>query len=176
MAAFAFPAIWRTGALTANEFELREEPTAASLAALTKRKEQSFEIASNGGTRYVIVTTHPLPVPAWVEATISALIGIQSLPDNWDSCGAKKINRDLISQSLSLLEQIMETTSPAPSVVPLGNGGLQFEWHRRQQDLEIAFPADEAPQFFYRNRATGTDQEGFASDVTKLISLLRGAA
>ncbi|MFY9855315.1 MAG: hypothetical protein WAK26_15700 [Terracidiphilus sp.] len=103
-------------------------------------------------------------------------MGIQTLPENWDSYGGKKVNRDLISQSLSVLGLIMDVASPAPSVVPLGDGGLQLEWHRNQQDLEITFPADESPQFFYLNRSTGVGQEGFASDVASLAQLIRNIA
>ena len=95
------------------------------------------------------------------------------LPDNWDSYGGRKINRDIISQSLSVLALIMEATSPPPSVVPMGNGGLQLEWHRKQQDLEIVFPSDEAPQFFYQDRTTGGQQEGSTNNITTLVQLLR---
>jgi hypothetical protein len=45
-----------------------------------------------------------------------------------------------------------------------------------QQDLEVVFPADDTPQFFYRNRTTGVEQEGFASEITKLAELLRKIA
>jgi hypothetical protein len=70
----------------------------------------------------------------------------------------------------------MEDSSPAPAVVPLGDGGLQLEWHRKQQDLEVVFPADDTPQFFYQNRSTGVEQEGFACDVLNLAQLLRKIA
>ena len=83
---------------------------------------------------------------------------------------------DLMNQSLSVLGSIMGATSPAPSVVPLGDGGLQLEWHRNQQDLEVVFAAEDAPRFFYQNRATGVGQEGFASDFMNLVQLLRGIA
>jgi hypothetical protein len=176
MAAIALPAFPGVAALTENQVVSREEPTAASLVALTKPREQSFEFPSKGRTCKIVVISHRLPMPAWVEPTISSLVGIQSLPDNWDSYGAREINCDLIGQSLAILEQIMETSSPAPSIVPLGDGGLQFEWHRRQQDLEIEFSSENTPRFFYRNRTTGIEQEGFAGDVTKLAQLLRGIA
>jgi hypothetical protein len=70
----------------------------------------------------------------------------------------------------------MEPATPAPSVVPLADGGLQLEWHRKQQDLEVAFPTDDPPQFFYQNRTTGASQEGFANDVSNLAQLLRNIA
>jgi hypothetical protein len=174
MAALALPAFRPATALTDNQFESRSEFPVASLAALTKPKERAFVVSSRGNTYRIVVTTEP--IPAWVEPTISAFIAVQTLPDNWDSYRGKKINRDLMNQSLSVLGSIMGATSPAPSVVPLGDGGLQLEWHRNQQDLEVVFAAEDAPRFFYQNRATGVGQEGFASDFMNLVQLLRGIA
>ena len=176
MAALVLPAFQPAAALTDDQFEPRWDHSAASLAALTKPKARVGVFPSKGNAYRIVVTTSQMPTPVWIEPTISAFIGIQALPDNWDSYGARKVNRDLISQSLAILESIMEATSPAPSVVPLAGGGLQLEWHRKQQDLEITFAADDAPQFFYRNRAIGVEQDGYADDVIKLTQLLRKIA
>ena len=147
MAALVLPAFQPAAALTDDQFEPRWDHSAASLAALTKPKARVGVFPSKGNAYRIVVTTSQMPTPVWIEPTISAFIGIQALPDNWDSYGARKVNRDLISQSLAILESIMEATSPAPSVVPLAGGGLQLEWHRKQQDLEIAFSVDAPPQY-----------------------------
>lgn len=156
-------------ALTENQFTARWGYVASS-AALTGPREESFTISSGGSAYRILLRDTSLP--AWVEPTISAFIGIQNLGENWNSYGAKPINNDLIRQSLSVLQFIMQANSPAPSVVPMGDGGLQVEWHRRQQDLEIVFPSDEVPQFYYRNRATGVEQEGFVDEVANLSRLV----
>ena len=114
-------------------------------------------------TRYIRVTNSGPQLPKWIKPTVSAFSAIQNLQENWDSYGGKIIRHDLIKQSLIMLASIMEWNSPAPSVVPLGDGGIQIEWHKNQQDLEIIFSAEESPQFYYMNRKTGMDQEGFAS-------------
>jgi hypothetical protein len=176
MAALALPAFLPVAALTGNQFEARWDNSAASFAALTKPKEHAFVFPSRGSAYRIVVTTNLLQTPVWIEPTISAFVGVQTLPDNWDSYGARKINRDLISQSLAVLELIMQVTSPAPSVVPLVDGGLQLEWHRKHQDLEIAFTAGDTPQFYYQDRAAGVEQEGFASDIKRLAQLLRNIA
>jgi hypothetical protein len=176
MATFALPGFRQATALTQNEFESRWEYPTATSAALTKPIEHSFLFQSKGNDYGIRVTTNGATAPAWVEPAISAIIEVQALPENWDSYGGRKTNRDLIIQSLSVLELIMEVATPAPSVVPLGDGGLQLEWHRKQQDLEIAFPADDTPQYYYQNRASGVEQEGFASDVLNLAQLLRNIA
>jgi hypothetical protein len=166
-----------TVALTQNQFAPQWEHLASSAAALTGPREHAFTFPGRTSTYHVVVTnTGPAPVPAlpdWVEPTINAFVGIQNLTDNWNSYGGKAVNRDLINQSLVILGAVMQFDSPAPSVVPLGDGGLQIEWHRRQQDLEIAFTADDSPQFFYRNRATGLLEEGSARETEKLIRFVK---
>jgi hypothetical protein len=87
-----------------------------------------------------------------VKPTLAAFLDLQNLSPNWDSYGAKTINQEMIRASLMILTQIMQADSPVPSIVPLSDGGIQIEWHRRQQDLEIVFSMDDQPQYFYRSR------------------------
>lgn len=164
------------GGLTDNQFVLPRDNSLASWPAFTKPKELSFVIPSDRSAQRILVTWSSDELPTWVKPAITAVMDIQALPENWDSYRGRKISRDLIGQSLSVLGQIMEVASPAPSVVPLADGGLQFEWHRKQQDLEIVFPADDAQRFFYQCRARGVEQEGLASDVKTLAELLRNIA
>lgn len=164
-----------TIALTKNQFKSRWEYPMVSSAAFPDFNEQQFTVFAPAGSYRVSVRDFAASVstlPAWVGPTISAFVGIQNLSENWDSYAGKPINRDLIKQSLYTLGLIMQAESPTPSVVPLGDGGIQVEWHRRQQDLEIVFSANEAPQFYYTNRLTGLEHEGFANEIEKLTRLL----
>jgi hypothetical protein len=177
MATLALKSPLSTTALTENQFAPQWEYPGASSAAFTEPREQAFTVSARTSAYRVVVRNNASPandLPAWVKPTISAFIGIHNLPDNWDSYGGKAINRDLIQQSLSILGLVAQPDSPAPSVVPMGDGGIQIEWHRKQQDLEIVFPADEPPQFLYRNRGTGMLDEGSADETEKLIRLLSG--
>ena len=174
MATFALPSPMSTTALTDNQFESQWEYPMVSSAALTLPREQSFTFPSKASAYKVVLRNNVLP--AWVKPTISAFIGIQGLSSNWDSYGGKAINHDLIQQSLLVLQLVMKADSPTPSVVPLADGGIQIEWHRKQQDLEIVFPADKVPQFFYKNRATGAEQQGFANEIANLAHLLNDLA
>jgi hypothetical protein len=183
MAAIALPTFQPTMALTGDQFESRWEYPAASSAALSKPKVRLYKFPFGKSAFNVAVTGSLVPaaltensLPAWVEPTISAFMTVQSLPENWDLYGGKRVDSGMVAQSLSILGQIMDSASPAPSVVPLGDGGLQLEWHRNQQDLEIAFPSDDLPQFYYRDRSAGTEHEGPAGDVSNLARLLRNIA
>lgn len=164
-----------TVALTGNQVAPRWDNPRSSSAPLAELQEQSFR-ASKGAVHVVVkntITSSADSLPGWVEPTVEAFVGIQTLPENWNSYNGKVINRGLVDQSIDLLVSIMQQDSPAPSVVPLADGGLQIEWHRRQQDLEIMFSADESPQFFYHNRATGLVDEGPVHETGKLIGFVK---
>jgi hypothetical protein len=168
-----------TVALTRSQFKSRWEYPVVSSAAFPDLNEQEFTFSAPVGSYRVWVRDFVASMntlPAWVRPTISAFVGIQNLAENWDSYGGKAMNRDLIKQSLYTLGLIMQADSPAPSVVPLGDGGIQIEWHRRQQDLEIIFSADEAPQFYYKNRLTGMERQGSANEIANLTRLLSDLA
>jgi hypothetical protein len=82
------------------------------------------------------------------------------LPQNWDGYGASEVREDIAQQVLMVLVEVMENDSCAPSVVPLSDGGIQVEWHRRGRNLEIEFPADETPNFYYYEDESGLESEG----------------
>ena len=110
---------------------------------------------------------------SWMEPTVRAVFRLHALGDNWDSNGGTRIQRDAIARTIALLLQIMADDSPSPSVVPLPSGGIQLEWHRRRQDLEIVIEAAGPVQFFYTNRATGEAIEDLLGNPTALAEFVR---
>lgn len=168
-----------TSELTKDQFASKWQYPMVSPAVLEETEEHEFTFSAPASTYRVVVRNRALSdvaLPVWIEPTIAAFIEIQKLSENWDSYGGKPINQDLIKQSLSVLAQVMRANFPAPAVVPLGDGGIQIEWHRRQQDFEIAFLVDEAAQFYYRNRNTGESYEGDVDNTERLITLLGNLA
>jgi hypothetical protein len=137
----------------------------ASSAALTQHSKKFLLISGEQAGQFVVETPE---LPKWIAPTIGGLVSLLRLKDNWDTYGGKRTNLDLIKQALYVLTQIMEKDSPAPSVVPLGDGGLQIEWHRKQQDLEIVFQLDSAPTYYYEDRSSGKEKVGFATDTNSL--------
>jgi hypothetical protein len=99
-------------------------------------------------------------LPAWLLPTICALEDLLHLPGNWDGYGAVRIKEQIAENALLVLVEIMEDDAPVPSVVPLSDGGIQVEWHRRGRNLEIEFPADEAPAFYYYEDRKESECEG----------------
>lgn len=90
----------------------------------------------------------PLPVPRWFRATAEDVCRVLNLANNWDSYGAPRIDRTLAGTGLGLLLEVMDPDTPAPTVVPTAEGGIQFEWHSGGMDVEIELPPDGAVRFF----------------------------
>ena len=96
-----------------------------------------------------------LTLPGWLKPTIQALGDLFELPKNWDGYGAEQIHGHIPLRALAVLREVMDYDSPAPSIVPLSDGGIQLEWHRHGRSLEIEFPTDAAPSFFYYEESGG---------------------
>lgn len=171
MASCVLPFPSSATAFTEREFAPCNEFVAPSPAAFNEPKERRFRIRAAAHSYSIIVNTGV--VPGWVQPTLIAFSDVQTLSDDWDSYGGTAINKKLIEESLIILTAIMRGNSPPPSVVPLADGGIQIEWHRRQQDLEIVFPAGEPPHFSYRNRATRVEEEGAPRETSRLVQFLQ---
>lgn len=52
---------------------------------------------------------------------------------------------------MSLLNEVMEDFTPAPSCVPTSEGGIQLEWHRSGIDLEIEISPRGTVGVYFRN-------------------------
>lgn len=157
-------------ALTETQFYPRWKSRTRTSAELTETRERAWEYSSEASS-YTVVSRAP-SLPTWVVPTIMAFMELQELPENWNSYGARVINGELIKQAVFVLSQVMKAEYPSPSVVPLEDGGIQVEWHRKQRDLEIVFAADDAPRFYYTNRAIPDEKEGSAYDFARLMHLL----
>lgn len=120
----------------------------------------------------VIVRVHADPT-GWAGRAILKLNQLSQLPDNWDSYGAKSIERNSALMALSLIRAIHNPRTPEPSIVPLASGGIQFEWHTSQKDLEVALsPNGQASVYFEQIGISPTNSEGKISDLLGQIQSL----
>jgi hypothetical protein len=115
--------------------------------------------ASSGSNATAFSSLEP-GLPAWLKPTIQSFLDLLQLPLNWEGYGAVQIQEQIAQKALMVLVEVMENDAPAPSVVPLSDGGIQVEWHRRGRSLEIEFPADEAPSFYYYEDGSELESEG----------------
>ena len=75
--------------------------------------------------------------PSWLLPLLRALDEIGSLPENWNSYGAKPVAVEAAVATLRLMAVMMTDATPLPAFVPTQSGGIQLEWHVRGIDLEI---------------------------------------
>jgi hypothetical protein len=89
------------------------------------------------------------PVRHWQSEVLGSVLRLAKLPRNWDSYGAKTIAYDTALFAMLVLDSIMQTETPIPSVVPTSAGGIQFEWHEHDIDLEIEVIAPNRCEYWF---------------------------
>jgi hypothetical protein len=74
------------------------------------------------------------------QALVS-LRGFLSMPANWDSYGAARIDPLTVARAVLLLDSLAGGWQP----VPLSDGGVQLELHEGGFDIEITIRAHPTP-------------------------------
>jgi hypothetical protein len=101
------------------------------------------------GNPFVVTVRVPANPSSWIGSAISKLEKLSELSDDWDSYGGKAIERDALLMALNLIGAIYSARVPEPAIVPVATGGIQFEWHTRQKELEISLsPNGQASLYF----------------------------
>ncbi len=109
------------------------------------------------------------PLPAWFDPLMQGFVDLLTLPPDWDSYGAGRIDPDLVHEAMSFMNNLLGPSSPAPCVAPLSSGGLQLEWHRNGIDLEVVFDRGEERFFYFRNRVSGEEAEQALRENSRLL-------
>lgn len=100
-----------------------------------------------------------LEIPAWWGSVLQRIAFLLDLQDDWDSYGAKRIDRQVAYHSVQILQQIAVPGIPAPSIVPTVRGYLQFEWHIYGIDLEFEVMSPVLIGVAYEDSVTGNEWE-----------------
>lgn len=101
----------------------------------TPISDKMAKVPSAGGAQ--ISGLSELGEAPWEAKVGNQIIGLQSLPHNWDGYGAGPIRQHVIWFMLHLLARIMRSETPAPDLTPMSHEGLLVEWHYGGIDLEI---------------------------------------
>lgn len=108
----------------------------------------------------------------WLDQAVGEILELSKLEPGWDSYKGVPVGKALAGYAISVLTNLVTGSTPRGSVHPLSGGGLQVEWHRDGNDLEITFYAP------YEIEATFTDAAGqeqvvnVQDDVTPLRDLV----
>ena len=81
------------------------------------------------------------------------------MEQGWDNYQAKPTDTQLASRLLGYLFTLMQRNSTPPVITPLADGGVQAEWQRNNQVLEIVVTADEPATYYYSNPAAHEEEE-----------------
>lgn len=113
--------------------------------------------------------------PKWITSTLRSVEKLLALEANWDSYGAPRVDRGALNNALQLLYWAASSRTPAPALVPMGNGGVQIEWHENGLDVEVyCHPSDATVGLFVQDHRDGTEVEiRVFADVTPLSKALR---
>ena len=95
----------------------------------------------------------------WVSHVLRSLLERWGRKPGWDSYDAKPTDVRHAARLLTHLFALMDPDSTPPTMTPLWDGGVQATWHRNSNDLEIVVSADEPSTYFFRDAATGEEEE-----------------
>jgi hypothetical protein len=111
--------------------------------------------------------------PEWLKETEETLRGFATLPEGWDSYGAKSIEPHVVDAAIELLRRIVQHNTLKPSVVPTNCGGIQIEWHIQGLDIEIEMTPHGVIRLFYDNPQEDAEEEfELGLDLTPLTDLI----
>lgn len=130
-------------------------PNSAMLSS-SSRCNIAFRRPFEGGQ---MVVTLADARPQWLEPTLERLVGLITLPENWDSYGAPPVDPQCVHTAIRLLLDTMQDDSPAPAVVPTCRGGVQLEWHTRGLDLEVEILSPSRLHLYFEDQQTGATNE-----------------
>lgn len=140
------------------------EATFPRRALRHSRPDASASWATDGGFWFDTITPE-VPVihvdrstaaRAWFMPVLKALDGLYGLRPNWNGYGEAPVDLVNAARVISVLAAT-DFDGPAPSIVPLHDGGVQAEWHWGERHLEIQFLPGGSPAAWWCD-ASGEDE------------------
>jgi hypothetical protein len=80
--------------------------------------------------------------PSWVDTFMERLDAVSDLRAGWDGASAPAITDEAVAGAVSVINEVMGSDTPAPSIVPTSDGGLQLEWHHADHEVELYVDRD----------------------------------
>jgi len=82
-------------------------------------------------------------------------MALTELNRNWNSHGAQPLDYGCLLSGLDALIAVLHPDSIAPSVFPMANGGINFEWSKAEFSIEVSADRDSGVILSY----TDSDRE-----------------
>jgi hypothetical protein len=114
------------------------------------------------------------PLPLWWDNVANKIIELLRLEPDWDTYGADSIDKHNAISSIYKLRKIIDFSAISPSVIPVSNGSIQYEWHTLDFDLEIVFSTEEPHYLYYYDIRNDKDLKlSISSDNDELKNILK---
>jgi hypothetical protein len=105
----------------------------------------------------------------WQAQILPAVCRFLELPDGWDSYGGRALKLETGIFALKILNDIMGVQTPIPHLIPITTGGIQFEWHENDFDLEVTVSAPYDCELWYQDYRTGASESiALSADLSPL--------
>lgn len=110
----------------------------------------------------------------WQKPILDKLIDFLKLPLGWDSYKGVPLRYDTGMFGLQILGDVMTARTPLPEVIPVSTGGVQFEWHQADFDLELYIAAPYDAELWFDDRAAGVSASlTLGSDFSELLQKIQ---
>ena len=128
--------------------------------AMSAPKALTFEVDFARGRSLELELRGSGKEPSRLWSIMSTIQRLARLRPGWDSYGANPVSRIAVSRVVTkLLPIILREDIPEVTIVPMRDGGLQFEWHRLGIDVEISVPPVGPVEYLVADPALGIDEE-----------------
>lgn len=115
-------------------------------------------------------------LPRWFGSLLPVMCDLARLRDNWDGRNSAAVRHDVLRFVASVLSRVMSPRIPAPSLVPLGNGGIQMIWGAVETEIEAEISRPNSVVLYLLDRQTTTESElELGPDFSALAAVLRAA-
>jgi hypothetical protein len=113
----------------------------------------------------------------WHRIAVEKLTAYTQLKLGWDTYHGQPLRSETGYFAMAVLSAVMTSEMPIPQIVPTPAGGVQFEWHVGQRDIEFAIDAPYDCELWFRDLVTGaTDslpvRDGDISALAEQLALL----
>jgi hypothetical protein len=113
----------------------------------------------------------PSPEVKWQSEIFPAVRRYLELPRGWDSYGGQPLKLETGMFALKILNDIMGVRTPIPHSVPISTGGIQFEWHENDFDLELTVSGPfDCDLWYHDHRTNESGSLHLLADLSPLIA------
>lgn len=115
----------------------------ATLAPTSTAARESNAAGATTEAQWTDVT--PLGDNEWLRVSLDQVQRLRGLGTDWDGYGSRPPNRFLLGMADTFLRSLWRMSGflPAPSIVPVPGGALQFEWVNSERELEVVLELED---------------------------------